>query len=185
LDWGGLAPSTFVDIGLISSCIAAGYVAGKESGQWILGGVAGLGYVLLCIFLMALFLELKPWGIVQILAEGGLIGMLAGAIGAGPGGAKGRTKYWARTRNLPLWEDNYYSYSAREKDTHLEDWDDLLKEDKNSYSDSYSKEDWQEDWPKAKGGSDNLWEEVKWEEKKRKAQDDFKKKKAWWEEDVL
>lgn len=83
MGYGGLNPSSLVDIGLVLSCATAGYRSGKESGVWFWGGVAALGYVSLSILLAALFLPISGWGAIQILVEGGLIGILAGAFGAG------------------------------------------------------------------------------------------------------
>jgi putative membrane protein (TIGR04086 family) len=131
LELGGLSMSTLVDIGLIASCVAAGYRAGKESGQWILGGVASLGYVALCIILMALFLEVSSWGIIQVLAEGGLIGILSGALGAaGTSTKRGPVRSWAAPRRSSTWESSNYQNDSRqapyqEWDSHVNDWDDL------------------------------------------------------------
>lgn len=58
MGYGGLDPSSLVDIGLVASCVTAGYRSGKESGIWLWGGVAALGYVSLSIILAALFYPL-------------------------------------------------------------------------------------------------------------------------------
>lgn len=144
LEMGGLSAATLVDIGLIASCIAAGYVTGRASGQWLLGGVSGLGYVLLCVVLVALFLELRAWGVIQVLAEGGLLGILSGAFGAGSGGKTSRPAPWRQPR-VSSWGNSYsrgvyssgetyrgaydYSRAYADKDDHENDWDDLLEED--------------------------------------------------------
>ncbi|HHY27664.1 MAG TPA: TIGR04086 family membrane protein [Desulfitobacterium dehalogenans] len=145
LEVGGLSTGTLVDIGLVASCIAAGYVTGRESGQWVLGGVSGLGYVLFCVILVALFLELRAWGVIQVLAEGGLIGILSGAFGAGSGGKSSRPAGW-RNPNVSSWGNSYssrgayssgeiyrgsydYSRTYKDEDDHGNDWDDLLGED--------------------------------------------------------
>lgn len=203
LEMGGLSTATLVDIGLIASCIAAGYVTGRASGQWILGGVSGLGYVLLCVVLVALFLELRAWGVIQVLAEGGLIGILSGAFGAGSGGKASRPASWRQPR-ASSWGSNYssrgaysggetyrgaydYSRAYEDEDDHKNDWDDLLEED------------WEEEqqWSGSKkissqrglsfdsqaGSSDeDEWED--WQRGERnKASASYRK--AWWEEEVL
>ena len=80
---GGLSVSNLVDIGLLVSCLVGGYRAGQESGAWVLGGLAGAGYVGVAVLILALFLPVSSWGIMQVLAEGGVIGLIAGAFGAG------------------------------------------------------------------------------------------------------
>ena len=87
MDLGGLSISRLLDIGLLASCLVGGYRTAKESGEWLLGGIVGAGYVTVGTLLLALFLPIRGWGFIQILAEGAIIGLVAGAIGAG--GAKG------------------------------------------------------------------------------------------------
>lgn len=84
---GGLSVSRLLDIGLLASCLIGGYRTAKESGVWLLGGVTGAGYVTVGTLLLALFLPIRGLGFVQILAEGVILGLVAGAIGAG--GTKG------------------------------------------------------------------------------------------------
>lgn len=128
---GGLTMSTLVDIGLIASCVAAGYRAGKESGQWILGGVSALGYVILCIVLLSLFLDVSSWGGIQVLAEGGLIGILAGAFGAGSGAGRNQPAgSWRSSGRFSNWggdpynRDSYRRDPYEERDSHVDDWED-------------------------------------------------------------
>ena len=84
---GGLSISLLLDIGLFASCLVGGYRTAKESGQWFMGGVTGAGYVTVGTLLLALFLPIQGWGFIQVLAEGAIIGLVAGAVGAG--GVKG------------------------------------------------------------------------------------------------
>jgi len=77
----GLSLTRLIDVGLLLSCLAGGYRSGKESGLWLVGGLAGAGYVALGAALLALFLPVSGWGAVQVLGEGTLIGLIAGAIG--------------------------------------------------------------------------------------------------------
>ncbi|MEL1133907.1 YrzE family protein [Desulfitobacterium sp. THU1] len=189
----GLSTTMLMDIGLVLSCLAAGYVTGKASGQWILGGASSLGYILLCVFLIALFLELSAWGVIQILAEGGLIGILAGAFGAGREGSALQSS--RRAPRFYTWGDDYsgrgtYSGSAGrasaydEWDNHVDDWNDFLEEDRKvSYKEAPSfrqrelkKQDRQvnfteEDWEYNQGEEENKYSS--------------NHRKAWWEEDVL
>lgn len=128
MGYGGLNPSSLVDIGLVLSCATAGYRSGKESGVWFWGGVAALGYVSLSILLAALFLPISGWGAIQILVEGGLIGILAGALGVGktlgkgPLGAGGnrsfpsRASRWGGERNEWGKWDKWDSPSEREEE---------------------------------------------------------------------
>lgn len=214
MGFGGLSTSTLVDIGLVASCIAAGYVTGKESGQWILGGVSSLGYVLLCVVLVALFLELRAWGVVQVLAEGGLIGILSGAFGGGSGGKRPRSATWNSPR-FSSWGDSYsnrgsYSDSTsrsrahEEWDDHLDNWEELLNDDRANYYEERAAKDkkgWKESLWNVKQKKDDvdLWkedrqgngradtEEEEWDEwvieEKNKSKENYRK--AWWEEDVL
>ncbi|MCO1601030.1 hypothetical protein [Desulfosporosinus nitroreducens] len=80
---GGLSISKLLDIGLLASCLVGGYRTAKESKLWFMGGVAGAGYVTVGTLLLALFLPIRGLGFIQILAEGALIGLVAGAFGAG------------------------------------------------------------------------------------------------------
>jgi hypothetical protein len=127
---GGLTMSTLVDIGLIASCVTAGYRTGKGSGQWVLGGVAALGYVTLSILLLALFLEVRGWGVIQVLAEGGLIGILAGAFGAGSGTVNNRPAgSWRSSGRFSSWGERYEQESQarsphQEWDSHNDNWSD-------------------------------------------------------------
>lgn len=82
MGFGGISVSGLVDIGLLLSCLIGGYRTGKESGVWILGGVTGAGYVAVGSLLLALFLPLRSIGVFQVMLEGGLAGLIAGAIGA-------------------------------------------------------------------------------------------------------
>lgn len=80
---GGQTLSDFLDIGLLVSCLVGGYRTAKESGKWWLGGIVGVGYVTVGTALLALFLPIRGWGFVQVLAEGAIIGLVAGAVGTG------------------------------------------------------------------------------------------------------
>jgi len=86
---GGLSSSGLVDIGLIASCLIGGYRTGRESGHWIMGGIAGAGYVTVSATLLALFLPLNGWGVVQVVGEGALLGIIAGVFGAVRGNSPG------------------------------------------------------------------------------------------------
>jgi putative membrane protein (TIGR04086 family) len=79
-EWGNI--SGFVDVGLIVSCLVGGYRTGKESGGWFLGGIAGASFVALSAALMTLFLPVTLWGAAQVIAEGAVLGSLAGVLGA-------------------------------------------------------------------------------------------------------
>jgi hypothetical protein len=78
---GGLSPSRLLDIGLLASCLVGGYRSAKESGEWWMGGLAGAGYVTVGTLLLALFLPIRGWGFIQVLAEGAMIGLVTGAVG--------------------------------------------------------------------------------------------------------
>lgn len=106
---GGLNVNSLVDIGLVASCLIGGYRTGRESGQWILGGIVGAGYVGVSAALLALFLPLSSWGVIQVLGEGALLGVIAGAFGAGRGYGSTRMPYsrdWSQrysSRPKPAW----------------------------------------------------------------------------------
>ncbi|WP_407306832.1 hypothetical protein [Desulfosporosinus sp. SB140] len=88
MGFGGLNVSGLLDIGLLASCLIGGYRTAKESGEWLTGGITGAGYVTVGTLLLALFLPIRVWGFIQVLGEGILIGLVAGAVGAG--GKKGK-----------------------------------------------------------------------------------------------
>ncbi|WP_088228934.1 TIGR04086 family membrane protein [Desulfosporosinus sp. FKB] len=119
---GGLSVSNLVDIGLLASCLIGGYRTSRESGEWIMGGITGLGYVTVGTLLLALFLPIRVWGFIQILGEGAILGIIAGAFGAG--GSKGSVRSsWgggkANTNYRP-----YYAGYGSEKPTGSDlDWD--------------------------------------------------------------
>lgn len=87
MNLGDLSISRLLDIGLLASCLVGGYRTAKESGEWWLGGIVGAGYVTVGTLLLALFLPVRGWGFIQVFAEGAIIGLVAGAFGAG--GTKG------------------------------------------------------------------------------------------------
>jgi hypothetical protein len=72
-----------LDFGLLVSCLISGYWTAKASGKWWLGGIVGIGYVIVGTLLLALFLPIRGWGFIQVLAEGAAIGLVAGAVAAG------------------------------------------------------------------------------------------------------
>lgn len=198
MGYGGLDPSSLVDIGLAASCLVAGYRSGREGGVWIWGGVSALGYVSLAILLAALFLPISGWGAAQILAEGGLMGVLAGAVGAGRAPGKG-TRWQGRdslfSSRVSRWGADENKWDAGNR------WDSSADyENKESIN---SREINNGDAPDP--GSDGEWEEWMSEDlrlrgkKEEKTfiqyQDDKERekekenritpeRKRWWEEDV-
>jgi len=95
---GSLSISLLLDIGLLASCLVGGFRSAKESGEWLIGGIVGAGYVTVGTLLLAIFLPISGLGFIQILAEGIIIGLVAGAVGAG--GAKGiEMSTWSRKRS--------------------------------------------------------------------------------------
>lgn len=175
----GLNVTTLVDIGLVASCITAGYRTGKESRIWFLGGIAALGYVGLSILLAALFLPISGWGAVQILAEGGLIGILAGAFGAGKQGLSFEGMGSRRAAH-PLavsssawddegqWEERYeqsYSHKEHSDDQKESEWDQWmgrdqelkLEKDKKAPKENKMSQVDEEDW--FKGEKRAWWDE--------------------------
>ncbi|MDR3543498.1 MAG: YrzE family protein [Desulfosporosinus sp.] len=105
---GGLSASRLLDIGLFASCLVGGYRTAKESGEWWLGGATGAGYVAVGTLLLALFLPIRGWGFIQVLAEGATIGLVAGAIGAG--GTKGVVSgAWQGKRSRSYFKPSYAS----------------------------------------------------------------------------
>lgn len=75
--------SLLVDAGVVVSCLTGGFWAGKETKQWAAGAAAGAGYVLIGVLILALFLPVNGTGMLEVLLEGGAIGLVGGALGAG------------------------------------------------------------------------------------------------------
>jgi hypothetical protein len=120
MDLGGLSISRLLDIGLLASCIVGGYRASKESGEWLLGGIVGAGYVTVGTILLALFLPVRGWGFIQVFVEGAIIGLVAGAVGVG--GVKGvRMSVWPGKRSQ--FTPSYESYETNNGVSNEFDWD--------------------------------------------------------------
>lgn len=123
---GGLSISRLLDIGLLASCLVGGYRTAKESGEWLLGGIVGVGYVTVGTLLLALFLPIRGWGFIQVLAEGAIIGLVAGAVGAG--GAKGPgMSAWSgkKSQFTPSYAgyETDYGYETNDSVSSTFDWD--------------------------------------------------------------
>ncbi|SPF40144.1 conserved membrane hypothetical protein [Candidatus Desulfosporosinus infrequens] len=161
---GGLSVSQLVDIGLLASCLVGGYRTANESGEWWMGGVTGAGYVTVGTLLLALFLPIRGWGFIQVLAEGATIGLVAGAIGAG--GAKGVVSGARQGK----WSQSYFksSYAGEGVDDHVScefDWDTEKNPQERGYPATPN-------WPESSEGEvhDSRWAkkdseettEVKW-----------------------
>ena len=148
LGLGGLSTSLLLDIGLLASCLVGGYRTAKESGRWWLGGVTGAGYVTVGTLLLALFLPIRGWGFIQVLAEGATIGLVAGAIGAG--GAKGVV---LGSRQGRRHQANYRPYYA--------DYDPDDRCDDRSHDHGSNEFEWdtQESFQKERNPSTTIWME--------------------------
>ncbi|TGE31944.1 TIGR04086 family membrane protein [Desulfosporosinus sp. Sb-LF] len=118
---GGLSVSLLLDIGLFASCSVGGYRTAKESGIWFMGGAAGAGYVIVGTLLLALFLPIRGWGFIQILAEGAMIGLVAGAVGAG--GGKGAVAGAWQGRKSSYSTPSYAGYGSDDLASSEFDWD--------------------------------------------------------------
>lgn len=132
MGFGVLSASRLLDIGLFLSCLVGGYRAAKESGSWVMGGITGAGYVTVGTLLLALFLPIRGLGFVQVLAEGALIGLAAGAIGAGTKADRGNT-WGSRTarKSQSYVTPSYVGYSTDDRSSSEFDWgtEDVLKDD--------------------------------------------------------
>lgn len=125
---GGLSISRLLDIGLLASCLVGGYRTAKESGKWWMGGVTGAGYVTVGTLLLALFLPVRGWGFIQVLAEGAIIGLVAGAVRAGGAGGAGGAKgvvagAWQGRRSQSYFKPSYAGYGADDRVSSEFDWD--------------------------------------------------------------
>lgn len=106
MNLGGLSISQFLDIGLVASCLFGGYLVAKESGEWWLGGVVGAGYVTVGTLLLAIFLPIREWGFIQVLAEGAVIGLVGGAVVARGTKGPARSAWSRKTSHItPSYED--------------------------------------------------------------------------------
>lgn len=120
LDLGGVSISRLLDIGLLASCLVGGYWTAKESNEWLLGGFVGVGYVTVGTLLLALFLPIQGWGFIKVLAEGAIIGLVAGAVGAGGVNGAGRGG-WSGSRSH--FTPSYDSYDTNDDVSNKVDWD--------------------------------------------------------------
>ncbi|MGC7869961.1 TIGR04086 family membrane protein [Desulfosporosinus sp. SYSU MS00001] len=119
---GGLSVSNLVDIGLLASCLIGGYRTSRESGEWIMGGITGFGYVTVGTLLLALFLPIRVWGFIQILGEGAILGIIAGAFGAG--GSKGSVRSsWSGGKANTNYRPYYAGYGSEKPTGSDLDWD--------------------------------------------------------------
>lgn len=130
---GGVSATTIVDIGLFLSCVVGGYRTGRESQTWVLGGVTGALYVGVGALLLALFLPLRAAGVLQVILEGTVLGLIAGAIGAGgrvgrgftrPPGISRRSGYHAYAG-----EDRMEWHSPETEEHSPEDWESTFQEE--------------------------------------------------------
>lgn len=161
---GGLSVSGLLDIGLLASCSIGGYRTAKESGEWLTGGITGAGYVTVGTLLLALFLPIRGWGFIQVLAEGGIIGLVAGALGAG--GTKGRVSSLnAGRRTQPSYRPYYAGYGSEEQTNNNFDWgtedNPQKKEQERTANASHDSED--EPWEMGtENKNPDLASEVEW-----------------------
>lgn len=117
---GGLSISQLLDVGLIVSCLAGGYRTAKASGSWLMAGVAGAGFVTVGTLLLSLFLPIRGLGFVQVLGEGILISLVAGALGAGKKGNASSTWSGGKSRH---YTPSYAGYSHGESVNDDFEWD--------------------------------------------------------------
>ncbi|WP_088188357.1 TIGR04086 family membrane protein [Desulfosporosinus sp. FKA] len=118
---GGLSVSSLVDIGLLASCLVGGYRTSRESGEWIMGGITGFGYVTVGTLLLALFLPIRVWGFIQVLGEGAILGIIAGAFGAG--GSKGSVRgSWGGGKANTNYRPHYAGYGSEKQMGSDLDW---------------------------------------------------------------
>lgn len=118
---GGLSISQLVDIGLLVSCLVGGYRTAKESKEWFMGGLTGAGYVIVGTLLLALFLPIQGMGFIQVLVEGTLIGLVAGAFGAGKKGVV--TSTWNGRPNQYHFTPSYAGYDKNDHNSNSMEWD--------------------------------------------------------------
>ena len=160
---GGLTISQLLDIGLLASCLVGGYRTAKESGEWLLGGIVGAGYVSLGTLLLSLFLPVQGWGFIQVLAEGAVIGLVAGAIGAGGAKGSGRSA-WSdnRSRVTPSYgdyerNDRYSSQCDGDQQEEANDWKVKSMTTKNESEENSSEVQWS--WDKDQEETRNDWKD--------------------------
>ncbi|MDQ7093856.1 hypothetical protein REC12_09650 [Desulfosporosinus sp. PR] len=121
IGFGGWNISSLLDIGLLASCIIGGYRTAKETGEWLTGGITGAGYVTVGTSLLALFLPIRVWGFIQVLGEGIIIGLVAGAVGAGRPKGKGSGS-WPGRKAQAGYRPYYAGYGSGERTTDF-DWE--------------------------------------------------------------
>jgi len=75
--------SYIVDFGLLLSCLAAGYRAGRSSGRILPAGLASGGFALVGVLLLALYFPIEPLGALKVISQGTGLGFLAGVLAVG------------------------------------------------------------------------------------------------------
>ena len=119
MNLGGLSMSRLLDIGLLASCLIGGYQTAKESGEWLAGGIVGAGYVTVGTLLLTFFLPVQGWGFIQVLAEGTIIGLVAGAVGTGGAKSIGMNA-WSGQRSPRA--PSYPDYGTNDRVSRESDW---------------------------------------------------------------
>lgn len=177
--------SNWVDIGLVACCLAGGYVSGKESSLWLLGGVTGGGFIALAAGILSVFLPVNFWGAVQVVCEGTLVGLLGGVAGRYGSRKVGGTWHAAdnaryrRSKGIANWEDRFQHKDSYEKYAAEEPLN------RETYSNK-EKEDGFEKFHLADSENGSLDLDDEFEEKKRDSWILEKEKSyPWWEQDAV
>lgn len=180
MGFGGLSVSNLVDIGLAVSCLFGGFRAGRESGQWFLGGVTGAGYVIVGVLLLALFAPVRTLGVFQVLAEGALLGSIAGAFAAGGAPVSRRRPLgqgrWASGRSYG--RDNIWAEEkAFDEKPNYDKVSDEIYPNKDESYENFSEEEYKD----KNGKDDGLYDRELPEEA---IVDKYRSGNPWWEEEI-
>lgn len=181
---GGLSISRLVDIGLLASCLIGGYRSAKDSRQWLVGGITGAGFVTVGTILLALFLPVSGWGFIQVLVEGVILGLIAGAVGAG--GMQSTGVGMGSGRRSPSYVPSYYSgYDVNDRSRRKADWEDDELEIDTAYETQWIESPKDELGERRKGKKEVTvqQEAVEWpwereDEAQTKREEDFKSAEA-------
>lgn len=163
--------SYIVDFGLLLSCLAAGFRAGRSSGRILPAGLASGGFALVGVLLLALYFPIEPLGALKVISQGTGLGLLAGLM------AVGLSPDYSTSESF-----NTGYFSPRANSYNKNDPYCLTRDAGNRVSISYRNQDLPDEWERSsylkdpKGERAKIYELCKYDQDKAEEDEAF----AWW-----